>query len=153
MLVFVGLTNFSFGQTINLPADHGTLGTLNPPIVIEPGDGLNVWSIVNNSDCDLSIQLNFTIDGVIYSIQKNVLSGNVATFTSAELFTLTGSSSPSSITHSSMNIVQLSAPNTQIGVAYPNDDSRKSNSEITEGCDCVHVYWNEISRVIVISNC
>lgn len=151
--MLLGLNSIISAQTINIPGDHGTLGTLNPPIGIEPGDGLNIWSIVNNSDCDLSIQLNFTIDGVIYSIQKNILSGNVATFTTAELFALTGGTSPTSVTHSSMNIIQLSSPNTQIGVAYPNDDSRKSNSEITEGCDCVHVYWDELTRVIVISNC
>jgi len=140
-------------QTINIPPNHGTAGALNPPIGIDPNVQLDVWSIVKNSECDLQITLWFTINGEDKSLTTTVNSGGSASFSSIEVLALFGLNSISSVTHSSMNIVQATSPNSQIGVAYPGDNERKSDNTIEEGCDCVHVDWNLTTRVITISNC
>ncbi|MBP7510813.1 MAG: hypothetical protein KA981_02725 [Bacteroidia bacterium] len=153
LLFFIAVGFSGFGQTINVPPDHETSGTLNPPIGIDPSVQIDVWSFVNNSDCDLSITVWFTVNNLRLSINRTVLSGGSISISSVDVLNLFGLGSASTITKSSMNICQNGSPNTQIGVSYPGDNERKSNNEISEGCDCVHVNWNETTRVITFSNC
>lgn len=154
LFILTGVNSVILSQTINIPAEHGTLGTLDPLIVVDPEVDEDFWTIINESNCDLDFVLWVTINNTTFNLGVvNVPANSNVTIPTSQIFSfLSPPYNSETVTNFSFNILQQGG-STQIGVGYPGTNSRVSNPNIEGGCNCVHVNCNQSTRTIIISDC
>ena len=156
ILFFIAFGLKGFGQTLNIPQNHSTMGTLVPPVVLDPNDPPSTihFSIVNNTNCSLHFNFWFTINGVDKKFSFDLLPNGIEAITSYEILQLFPSGSIQYIMYSSFDVRNSGNENaTEIGEGYPDMNTDVSNSDISEGCNCIHINWNKSTNTIVIDNC
>lgn len=153
ILLFVAIVAMK-PKTINIPPDHDTLGELNPPIALDPDVELDVWKIINESGCDLDINVFFTIDdpdntqAKFIPISSN--SNSTSIITSTNVLDLFGLNSNTNILNSSIEIKNSNGY--VVGYGYPGQTTVISNGQ--EGpCNCLVLIWDINSRTIKITSC
>lgn len=154
MVLLLITSTHVYGQTVNIPPDHNSAGTLNPPVSCDPDEpGEVLWTIVNNSSCDIKLTFTITIDGSNYQIVRTISSnGGESQITAQDVLDFLGElSEPVFISHSSLELSH-STNNTTIGYGYPNFSTRLYSS-LPSPCDCIHMNWNQLTRQIILSNC
>jgi len=104
--------------------DHGSLGTLNPPPVLDPTLLGPIWTIINNSNCPLLLKMWFSKNGELGAqyIDVPLNPGDSRIISSEELLALFNHpQGTTTLTNSSMQIFRINEDKsrTPIGYGYP----------------------------------
>lgn len=150
-LIIPALSSMKKPLTINVPPGLGTVGTLVPPITIDPVLNPDVWTVVNNSNCSLTVNVFFTVNGKDMFIPVDLIPGASQAISSADVLALYDLPSTSQITHSAIGIIQWHNNGALIAEFYPGERLRREKD--IPGCNCVFVDWNVSTRTITITNC
>ncbi len=154
-LLFIATLTAMKPLTINIPPGHDA-AVLNPPPHIDPCCTLDpVWTIINNSNCTLKLHVWFTVNGERRFIDVYVAPGDNKTITSGDVLAEYSLTSAADITNSSIEVCQGSSPFSSINYFYPGDNTSRNNPHLSteNGCNCVHVAWDESAKTITITNC
>ena len=144
-----------YGQTVNIPPNHNSAGTLNPPVSCDPDEpGEVLWTIQNNSNCDLQYFFFFTVGENTYNLGLlSISAGSSVNITTGDLMQFVSSGNqPFAVTKASFQLNQ-GTETTPIGYGYPNSSERVTNPNLPAPCNCIHINWNQSTRTIVLSNC
>ncbi|MCK6611600.1 MAG: hypothetical protein L6Q78_11230 [Bacteroidia bacterium] len=154
MVLLLITSTHVYGQTVNIPPDHNTAGTLSPPPSCDPDEpGEVLWTIQNNSNCDLTMWFWVTVDGVDKRITKSISSGSSVNITVQDVLAAFGGLNETfSISNASFQLNQSSGE-TAIGYGYPNSMVRLFNPNLPAPCNCILMDWNQATKTIVFSNC
>ncbi|MFN4083956.1 MAG: hypothetical protein ACK4K9_10015 [Bacteroidia bacterium] len=155
-LLIIGLSLVTSAQTLNIPPNHASSGTLQPPIPIASNNpDAELWTIVNNSNCDLTFYFWFTIDdpnGDTKHIKITVNKFSNFTIGASQLLELFGYRN-FNLTHSSFEMKDGSI---SIGYGYPYTGGRleKEGPQSEEDpCHCLYYSWNHATQTIYIQPC
>jgi hypothetical protein len=142
-------------MTPNIPIYHETLGEI-PPIDILPNFSPTVWTIINNSNCDLfAIEVFVTLeeDPTVYSNFGNAISVMPSSqFQVSGNFVrgFTGKSFSEGFTITNISF-RLGLGSGYAFDVYPGD-SKTISTGLPSPCDCIHVTVDATSKTLIISN-
>jgi len=147
-------TTHVYGQTVNIPPDHQTAGTLSPPPSCDPKEpGEVLWTILNNSNCELNMWFWVTVNGVNKSLTIPIATGSSVNITVQDVLdAFEGLNETFTISNASFQLNQ-SSESTAIGYGYPNSKVRLSNPNLPAPCNCILMDWNQATKTIILSNC
>ncbi|MBX2986001.1 MAG: hypothetical protein KF882_08555 [Bacteroidia bacterium] len=131
----------------NIPKDHETAGVLYPPIDVPDPINSPIWNIVNNTDCNISINIWLSFfGGSIPQGYTIIVPPRSSQIISASSFSLPPGTN--TITKASANVgVELENGLFQNQEIYPNNTKIYYDTK----CGCVEVSFN--GNTITINPC
>ncbi len=142
--------------TKNVPIYHTTKGDIHPPIVVLQNANPDVWTIINNSGCDYSIDLWVTIEGhePIKLLAHEIKTGETSYYSADEIRHMLGLDDGSAFTLTQISAeIDLKSTGERIGDTYPSDNFDLKNVDLPEPCNCVHVKFDRFTSTLTLSNC
>jgi hypothetical protein len=142
-------------MTPNIPFYHETLGEI-PPIDVLPDVSPTVWTIINNSTCNLfQIEVFVTTEGdpTVFSNNGtpiNVLPSSQFQLSGDFVRNISGKSSSEGFTITNISFRLGLGSGYEFDV-YPGD-SKTISTGLPSPCDCIHVSVNPTTRTLIISN-
>ncbi|MCO6494405.1 MAG: hypothetical protein J5I91_01820 [Bacteroidetes bacterium] len=134
----------------NIPKDHETAGVLYPPIDVPEPINTPLWQVINNTGCEISVNLWVSIAGgehKSYTVPVNANSTQIITSGNLNL-----PSGVNIITKASANVgVSYNGSPYSSFEVYPVTNSGNKYTSLPPPCDCVQVVFS--GNTITISYC